>query len=63
MNEALGVIKIAKPEKYESYAKGITGFDLSQNPNTISTPGLKDELQLKINLGLQEFILKLLMKY
>ena len=51
MNEALGVIKIAKPEKYESYAKGITGFDLSTNPNTISTPGLKDELQLKINLG------------
>ena len=51
MNEALGVIKIAKPEKYESYAKGITGFDLSQNPNTISTPGLKDDLQLKINLG------------
>ena len=51
MNEALGVIKIAKPEKYESYAKGITGFDLSTNPSTISTPGLKDELQLKINLG------------
>ena len=51
MNEALGVIKIAKPEKYESYAKGITGFDLSTNPNTISTPGLKDEVQLQINLG------------
>ena len=51
MNEALGVIKIAKPEKYESYAKGITGFDLSTNPSTISTPGLVDELQLKINLG------------
>jgi hypothetical protein len=51
MNEALGVIKIARPDKYESYAKGITGFDLSTNPSTISTPGLKDELQLKINLG------------
>ena len=51
MNEALGVIKIAKPDKYESYAKGITGFDLSTNPSTISTPGLVDELQLKINLG------------
>ena len=41
MNEALGVIKISKPEKYESYAKGITGFDLSTNPSTISTPGLE----------------------
>ena len=51
MNKALGVIQISKPEKYESYAKGITGFDLSTNPSTISTPGLKDELQLKINLG------------
>ena len=51
MNEALGVIRVAKPEKYESYAKGITGFDLSTNPSTISTPGLKDEIQLKINLG------------
>ena len=51
MNKALGVIQISKPEKYESYAKGITGFDLSTNPNTISTPGLKDDLQLKINLG------------
>ena len=51
MNKALGVIQISKPEKYESYAKGITGFDLSTNPNTISTPGLKDEIQLKINLG------------
>jgi hypothetical protein len=51
MNKALGVIQISKPEKYESYAKGITGFDLSTNPSTISTPGLVDELQLKINLG------------
>jgi hypothetical protein len=51
MNKALGVIQISKPEKYESYAKGITGFDLSTNPSKISTPGLVDELQLKINLG------------